>query len=172
MTKKEKRKNVSEKFSTILDLLQVYESEVRARHKGGMAKDMEDLVKTFGETSASKTASAHAVFGTPYTPFGARKVAKVKTPKLTKAKPTKTPKKTTKGVKPPKTLKKAKVVPKAAKSLVGVKKAKKAAAKTSVKKIKGKSKKTVQRKRTVLKKVIKFCACFSHFRFLSKLLNK
>lgn len=115
------------------DMLPVYASEVRARHVGGMAKDMEALVKKFGGSSASKT-SFKAVAASKLKASKAKPKGKVAVKK-----PAAKAKKTEKKAKKEKKVKGA-----AAKG-----KAKKALPKTSVKKIKGKTMKRKPKKKKV-----------------------
>lgn len=119
------------------DMMPIYASEVRARHVGGMAKDMEELVKKFGGASGSKTS-----FKTLATPGLFATAAKTMKPKKPRA--PKTALKATK-VKPKKVAKKTKTA-------LDKKKVKKTTPKTSIKKIKGKAKKKVPKKKTVIKK--------------------
>lgn len=128
------------------DMMPVYASEVRARHVGGMAKDMEELVKKFGGASGSKTS---------FTAFPTGMTATLKTAKgLTKAgrKITAKPKKTAKAAKAAKPASKAKKAMKKPKTTTDKKKVKKTVPKTSIKKIKGKAKKKVPKKKPVIKK--------------------
>ena len=133
-------------------LSQAYESEVRARHKSGMAKDMEDLMINFAGGSGSAPAASTYQFGAPAVPLLLSSVAKKKPIKITKAKPLKT-KKTVKPLKVAKTkkqVKPTKVVKKVTKKIAATEKSTK---KTAPKKIKGHVIKKIPKKKFFVKKV-------------------
>ena len=127
--------------------LQVYASEVRARHVGGMAKDMEELVKKFGGASGSKASFTAFPTGMMTTKKAAKGLTKAGKKITAKAK------KPVKAAKTIKTASKTKKLTKKPKISADKKKVKKAIPKTSVKKIKGKAKKKVPKKKPVIKKV-------------------
>ena len=135
---------------------QAYEAEVRARHKGGMAKDMADLMMDFGGDSGSAPSASTSIFASAPTgslfSFGAKK----KAVKIAKAKPIKTIKKTgkiTMSTKAKKPVKPTKATKKSPKTAAVKKMTKKSTPKTSVKKIKGKTIKRIPKKKAVIKKV-------------------
>ena len=124
-----------------LIIFQIYASEVRARNVGGMAKDMEALVDTFGGVSV------------PRAPLGKIKALKVaKKVKATNVKPT-TKRKAAPPKKPTKTEKKAKTAAKKKTKVAPKKQSKASNAKKSTKKPKNKTKK-MPKKKMASKKVL------------------